>query len=227
MFYRIDSSPDRLVRIMEPLTEAQQQLFDWLVSYIHWHQHPPTVRQMMQAMNLKSPAPVQSRLEHLRAKGYIYWTKGQARTLRILEPPAQSIPILGSIAAGGLVEPFTDNIEHLDLTGFSQPQCFALRVTGDSMIEDLIAPNDIVILRPVAEPDRLKNGTIVAARIEGEGTTLKRFYRQGSQVTLQPANVKYAPIQVAATQVQVQGSLVGVWRGVKDLSGGLHPPDSR
>ncbi len=199
---------------MKLLTEAQQQLFDWLVSYIHWHQHPPTVRQMMQAMDLKSPAPVQSRLEHLRAKGYIDWTKGQARTLRISEPPTQGIPVMGAIAAGGLIEPFTDNVEHLDLTSVLVPQCFALRVTGDSMIDDLIAPGDIVILRPVPEPDRLKNGTIVAARVEGEGTTLKHFHRQGSRVTLQPANVKYNPIELPAAQVQVQGALVGVWRGL-------------
>jgi len=205
---------------MEPLTEAQQQLFDWLVCYIQAHEHPPSVRQMMQAMNLKSPAPVQSRLEHLKAKGYIHWTKGQARTLKILHSPSAperlaGISIMGAIAAGGLIEPFTDRVEQLDLMSLlSQPHYFALRVTGDSMIDDLIAPGDIVLMRPVREPDKLKNGTIVAARVEGEGTTLKHFYRQGSRVTLQPANTKYAPIEVAATAVQVQGALVGVWRGL-------------
>jgi len=68
---------------MESLTVAQQELFDWLVSYIRQHEHTPTVRQIMQAMKLKSPAPIQSSLEHLRAKGYIHWVKGQARTLRL------------------------------------------------------------------------------------------------------------------------------------------------
>jgi len=202
---------------MESLTVAQQELFDWLVSYIRQHEHPPTVRQMMQAMKLKSPAPIQSRLEHLRAKGYIHWVKGQARTLRILHSESQDqagVPILGAIAAGGLIEPFTDQIERLDLTGLTaQPQYFALRVAGDSMIEDLIAPGDIVLMQPAPEPNRLKNGTIVAARVEGEGTTLKHFYRQGNRVTLQPGNANYAPIEVAAAQVQVQGVLVGVWRG--------------
>ncbi len=205
---------------MEPLTESQQQLFDWIANYIQQYQHPPSIRQMMQAMHLKSPAPVQSRLEHLRAKGYLDWTQGQARTLRILHshPPQgdnQGIPVLGVIAAGGLMEPFTDEVEHLDLAQLLlDPEYFALRVTGDSMIEDLITEGDVVILRPVQEPNRLKNGTIVAARVEGHGTTLKHFYLKGNQVTLKPANAEYAPIQVAATQVQVQGALIGVWRGL-------------
>ena len=199
---------------MEPLTEAQQQLYDWLAEYIRQHQHSPSIRQMMQAMQLKSPAPVQSRLEHLRAKGYIEWTEGKARTLRIVQTARQGVPVLGAIAAGGLIEPFTDAVEQLDFSNLFLPShSFALRVTGDSMIEDLITEGDLVIMRPVPEPTHLKNGTIVAARVEGHGTTLKRFYRQGDRVTLKPANAKYQPIEVKAMQVQVQGVLVGVWRG--------------
>ncbi|MEA5618470.1 transcriptional repressor LexA [Cronbergia sp. UHCC 0137] len=198
---------------MERLTEPQQELYEWLIEYIRVYQHSPTIRQMMEAMNLKSPAPIQSRLEHLRNKGYIGWNEGKARTLRILHPVKQGIPILGTIAAGGLIEPFTDAVEHLDFSNFSlPPQSYALRVAGDSMIDDLIADGDVVFLRPVLEPHQLKNGTIVAARVEGHGTTLKRFYREGEIVTLQPANPKYNPIEVSAMQVQVQGSLVGVWR---------------
>ncbi|BAY90005.1 MULTISPECIES: transcriptional repressor LexA [unclassified Tolypothrix] len=198
---------------MERLTEAQQELYEWLAEYIRTHQHSPSIRQMMQAMNLKSPAPIQSRLEHLRTKGYIEWTEGKARTIRILRPVATGVPILGTIAAGGLIEPFTDAVEHLDINNFSlPPQSYALRVAGDSMIEDLIADGDLVFLRPVPEPNQLKNGTIVAARVEGHGTTLKRFYRSGDRVTLKPANAKYQPIEVPAMNVQVQGSLVAVWR---------------
>ena len=199
---------------MEPLTDAQQQLYNWLVEYISQYQHAPSIRQMMRAMELKSPAPVQSRLEHLRAKGYIDWTEGKARTIRIVRSGAGGVPVLGAIAAGGLVEPFTDTVEQLDLSSlFRQPDYYALRVIGDSMIEDQIAEGDMVIMRPVPEPDRVKNGTIVAARVEGHGTTLKRYHRQGEQITLKPANAKYDPIKVKATQVEVQGVLVGVWRG--------------
>ena len=198
---------------MEPLTEAQQQLYDWLVDYIHTSQHAPSIRQMMRAMNLRSPAPVQSRLEHLRSKGYIDWTEGKARTIRILGGAPAGVPVLGAITAGGLVEPFSDTVEQLDLSPlFRQPGNFALRVIGDSMIEDLIAEGDVVIMQPVSDSDQLKNGLIVAARVEGHGTTLKHFYRKGEQVTLKPANSKYLPIEVAANRVQVQGVLVGVWR---------------
>ncbi|BAZ06706.1 transcriptional repressor LexA [Calothrix sp. NIES-3974] len=198
---------------MEKLTQAQQELYDWLVEYIREHRYSPSIRQMMQAMKLKSPAPIQSRLEHLRNKGYIDWHEGKARTIRILHPPKNGVPVLGSIAAGGLIEPFTDAVDTVDLTNMTlPPKTYALRVNGDSMIEDLIADGDLVFLRPVSEPDLLKNGTIVAARVEGHGTTLKRFYRSGDRITLQPANRKYTPIEVPATDVDVQGSLVAVWR---------------
>lgn len=198
---------------MEPLTQAQKELYDWLIEYIRTTQHAPSIRQMMRAMNLRSPAPIQSRLERLRSKGYIDWTVGKARTLRILRPEPQGIPISGSIAAGGLVEPFTDSQERLDLATLQQPNFYALRVTGDSMIEDLITEGDHVILRPRAEKEELKNGVIVAALVEGQGATLKRFYQEGETVTLKPSNAKYAPIEVPAEQVEIQGVLVGVWRG--------------
>jgi repressor LexA len=213
---------------MEPLTEAQQQLYDWLVDYIHTSQHAPSIRQMMRAMNLRSPAPVQSRLEHLRAKGYIDWTEGKARTIRILGSAAGGVPVLGAIAAGGIVEPYTDAVEQLDLSPvFRQLGNFALRVIGDSMIEDLIAEGDVVIMRPVPEPEQLKNGAIVAARVEGYGTTLKHFYRKGEQVTLKPANPKYLPIEVTAKSVQVQGVLVGVWRNYDSADQSVAARNSR
>jgi repressor LexA len=198
---------------MQPLTTAQKELYDWLVDYIREHQHSPSIRQMMRAMDLKSPAPIQSRLEHLRNKGYIDWTEGRARTIRLLESVHQGVPIRGEIAAGGLIEPFTDETERLNITGLQlRPQDYALRVTGDSMIEAMIADGDIVIMRPVPEPDRIKNGTIVAARVEGYGNTLKHFYREKDRVKLVAANSNYDPIEASAENVYVQGSLVGVWR---------------
>ncbi|MFB2881463.1 transcriptional repressor LexA [Floridanema aerugineum] len=202
---------------METLTEAQKELYDWLVEYINQHHYAPSIRQMMRAMNLKSPAPIQSRLDHLREKGYITWSDGKARTYRILRSqietePSSSVPILGAIAAGCMVEPYTDSVEKLDLAKALPPKTFALRVMGDSMIEDHIADGDLVILCPVAEPDKVKNGTIVAARVEGHGTTLKRFYRRSDRVILKPANAKYQPIEAPAEEVQLQGTLVGVWR---------------
>jgi repressor LexA len=198
---------------MDGLTQAQQELYDWLVEYIKTTQHAPSIRQMMRAMGLRSPAPIQSRLERLRNKGYIDWTQGKARTLRILRQPLQGIPILGAIAAGGLVEPFSDVQEKLDLSNLmQQPNCFALRVMGDSMIEDLITEGDLAIMRSLGGDESVKNGDIVAARVEGYGTTLKRFYQTGEKVTLKPSNSKYSPIEVDSEQVEIQGTLIGVWR---------------
>jgi repressor LexA len=196
------------------LTKAQQELYDWLVDYIREHQHAPSIRQMMQAMNLKSPAPIQSRLEHLRNKGFIEWAEGKARTIKILKYAASGVPIFGTIAAGGLVEPFTDITEKLDLSPiFHQSDYFALKVMGDSMIGDSIVEGDMAIMQPIKDSGDVKNGTIVAARVEGQGTTLKRYHRQGEHITLQPANPKYKPIEAEAHLVQLQGILVGVWRG--------------
>ena len=121
---------------------------------------------------------------------------------------------LGAIAAGGLVEPFTDITETLDLPSlFQQSKCYALRVVGDSMIEDLIAEGDLAILRKVLSGEVLKDGAIVAARVEGLGTTLKHIYHHENRVTLKASNPKYSPIEVSQTLVVIQGILVGVWRG--------------
>ncbi len=202
---------------MESLTPAQKELYDWLVEYIKSTQYAPSIRQMMKAMNLRSPAPVQSRLERLRNKGYIDWTDGKARTIRILHQPDKGLSIEGEIAAGGLVEPFNDEKNRLDLSDlFSQSDCYVLRVVGDSMIEDLINEGDYAIMRSLSSSIEIKNGDIVAARVSGYGTTLKHFYQEQEKVILKPANQKYEPIKVEANNVDVQGILVGIWRSVAD-----------
>ena len=200
---------------MESLTPAQKELYDWLVEYIKATQHAPSIRQMMKAMNLRSPAPVQSRLERLRNKGYIDWIDGKARTIRIIHQPEKGLSIEGEIAAGGLVEPFNDEKARLDLSNlFTQPDCYVLRVVGDSMIEDLIDEGDYAIMRSLSDATEVKNGDIVAARVTGHGTTLKRFYQEQEKVTLKPANKKYEPIKAEAENVELQGVLVGVWRSI-------------
>jgi repressor LexA len=198
------------------ITTAQQELYDWLDGYINSHRHSPSIRQMMEAMGLRSPAPVQSRLRHLQQKGWITWQEGQARTLQLLGGgrPA-GIPVLGAVAAGGLVEPFDDLDERLDLAPVLETRgLFALTVNGDSMVDAHIADGDLVLLEPVSDPARLKDGAIVSAQVPGSGTTLKHFHRQGSQVRLEAANPAYAPIVLPADQVSVQGRLVAVWRQV-------------
>jgi repressor LexA len=196
---------------MEPLTEAQQELYDWLLVHIRENRHSPSIREMMRAMKLKSPAPIQSRLEHLRKKNYISWTEGKARTIRILQG-LQGVPIFGAIAAGSMLEVFPDTEERFDPGALAfKGGDFALRVRGDSMIEALIDDGDIVIMRAVQEPSRIRNGTIVAARVEST-TTLKYYYRDAGTVTLKPANPNYDPMQYPAAEVHIDGRLVAVWR---------------
>ncbi|WP_396100534.1 transcriptional repressor LexA [Cyanobium sp. Cruz CV13-4-11] len=204
-----------MVATTQELTKAQRELYAWLADYIGSHRHSPSIRQMMEAMGLRSPAPIQSRLRHLQQKGWITWQEGQARTLQLLGESRLGIPVLGAVAAGGLVETFDDVQEHLDLAPVLDTRgLFALTVNGDSMVEAHIADGDVVLMEPVADPSRLREGTIVSALVPGSGTTLKHFHRQGSQVRLEAANPAYAPILLPADQVSVQGRLVAVWRQV-------------
>ena len=204
---------------LEALTEAQQQLYEWLVEYIGIKQHSPSIRQMMRAMSLKSPAPVQSRLEHLKKKGYIIWEEGQARTIRLLHQRPQGIPVVGAIAATSLVENFHDTeVEMLDFGNLMlKPGHFALKVRGHSMIEALIDDGDMVIMQPVTDPKTVKDGAIVAAHVQGK-TTLKYYKRKGAKVTLTPGNPDrdlYKITELKAIDVDVQGILIAVWRDYK------------
>ena len=197
------------------LTDAQNELYEWIKDYMKNFQHSPSIRQMMQAMGLQSPAPIQSRLKHLQEKGYISWQEGKARTLRILEEVFEGIPIMGSIAAGGLIESYTDVSESLDISDTLKKQnVFALIVNGDSMIDACIADGDMVLMEPVKESFLLKNGDIVSALVPGMGTTLKYFNKKGNKIFLEAANPAYEPIILDYEQLVVQGRLLALWRKV-------------
>ena len=197
----------------DDLTNAQNELYRWIKDYLKEFQHSPSIRQMMQAMGLKSPAPIQSRLKHLQEKGYISWQEGKARTLQIVDQILEGVPIMGSIAAGGLIESYSDVSESLDISNvLRRKNIFALTVNGDSMKDAFIADGDMVLMEPVNDPSRLRNGTVVSAMVPGLGTTLKHFFRDGSLVRLEAANTSYEPIEIDAEQVHVQGKLAAVWR---------------
>ena len=197
------------------LTDAQNELYGWIKDYMKNFQHSPSIRQMMKAMGLKSPAPIQSRLKHLQDKGYISWQEGKARTLQIVDEIIEGIPIMGSIAAGGLIETFDDVHENLDVSDvFKSKNIFALRVNGDSMIDACIADGDMVLIEPLKDLYSLKNGTIVSALVPGLGTTLKYFFKRNGKVFLEAANPNYEPIILDHDQLVIQGKLLAVWRKV-------------
>jgi len=197
------------------LTEAQNELYGWIKEYMKKFQHSPSIRQMMQAMGLKSPAPIQSRLKHLQEKGYISWQEGKARTLQIVDEIFEGIPIMGSIAAGGLIETFSDINENLVVSDvFQKKDVFALTVNGDSMIEACIADGDMVLMEPIRDSFPVKNGTIVSAMVPGLGTTLKYFFKKGNKIILEAANQSYEPIELGLEEVVLQGKLLAVWRKI-------------
>ena len=197
------------------LTDAQQELYRWIKEYMKNFNHSPSIRQMMEAMGLKSPAPIQSRLKHLQDKGYISWQEGKARTLQILDEIIDGIPIMGSIAAGGLVETYSDVSENLDISEILKKQnVFALTVNGDSMIDACIANGDMVLMEPIKDNQSLKNGTIVSALVPGLGTTLKYFFKRGDKIFLEAANPSYEPIVLNLDEVVFQGKLLAVWRKI-------------
>ena len=199
----------------ENLTEAQDELYQWIKKYLRDFQHSPSIRQMMQAMKLKSPAPIQSRLKHLQEKGYLKWQEGKARTLQIVDEIVDGVPILGSVAAGGLIETYSDIRENLDITYvFKKKNVFALTVNGDSMIDACIADGDMVLMEPITDSNSLKNGTIVSALVPGLGTTLKYFVKRENKLFLEAANPNYEPIELNKENVVFQGKLLAVWRKV-------------
>ena len=201
--------------LKENLTDAQNELYGWIKDYVKTFQHSPSIRQMMEAMGLKSPAPIQSRLKHLQEKGYISWQEGKARTLKLVEDVFDGVPIMGSIAAGGLIETFSDVNEKLDISEILQKKgIFALTVNGDSMEEACITEGDMVLMKPIENPFDVRNGDIVSALVPGSGTTLKYFFKKNDNVVLEAANPKYDPITLPADQVVIQGKLLAVWRKI-------------
>jgi repressor LexA len=208
---------------MESLTGVQQHLLDWLEEYIFQHGCSPSLQQLREAIGWKSLSAVRYHLKRLKDKGWLDWNGSRSRTYQFMSPKVGMVPILGTISAHSLTEVFDDqDVKRLSLSNFPQfkrmsahelAKCFALRVVGDSMVGALIDNGDVVIMKPLTDQKTVKNGTIVAARVEGK-TTLKCFYRNGNTITLKPANPMYPPTNVDASLVDIQGVYVGLVRGL-------------
>ncbi|WP_088894969.1 transcriptional repressor LexA [Leptolyngbya ohadii] len=206
------------------LTRHQRRLFHWIEDYIAEHGMAPLFDEMRDGLEYESKSSVSIHMKALKDKGYLTYIPRKARSTQILRPSRQ-VPLLGTIAAHSLVTIFPDEeVEMLNLAGLPKfaglsrheiSQYFALRVRGDSMEGAMIADGDIVVMRWHNDPTEIKNGTIVAARVN-ETTTLKYLHREGSRIMLVPANDRYQPTTIDAEweEVEIQGVYVGSVRGL-------------
>ena len=192
------------------LTNRQQEIYDFVKSKITGRGYGPTVREIGTEFGIKSPNGVMCHLKALERKGFIVRDPNMSRAIKLSEPlnfAKTTLPLAGSVAAGapvlGVEE--TEQVDFADL--FEDEELFCLRVRGESMIEDHICPGDFVIVR---QQETAEDGDIVVALVEGEETTLKRFFREKGRYRLQPANEAMEPIWV--DEVEIQGVVQSVIR---------------
>ena len=197
---------------MEPLKEKEQEMYDFICQVQRRSGFAPTVREIQEALGIKSTCTVHSYLDRLAQKGYIKKSPGKSRAIRTSEVESQvrsdtvRIPLVGQVAAGTPILA-VENIErHIDFqfTGraYNPGELYALRVKGDSMINVGIHSGDIIIVKKQAHAE---NGQIVVALIEDEAT-VKTFYRENGHVRLQPENDTMQPIIVK--ELMVLGKVV-------------------
>lgn len=198
------------------LYKRQKQILDFISQYIQKNGYSPTLTEIAEAIGVSSLATVHEHLTTMEKKGVIRRYEGSVRGIELLDKKLGKIikgielPILGFIAAGRPIEPYTDPNSSIQvspslLTG--KKRAFVLRVRGDSMIDDGIYDGDYVV---VEEQETAKNGEIVVALLENGFATLKRFFKEATRVRLEPANAQMSPI--FAREVKIQGKVVGVMR---------------
>jgi repressor LexA len=211
---------------VKELTQRQQQILDFIIAQTEAKGYPPTIREIGEHMQIKSTNGVSDHLRALMNKGYLVRDESKSRALRpaaslmIPKPvaptlPVRHVPVLGSIAAGQPITAFEDGDERLaiDVNLFrrANEEVFALRVKGDSMIDDAILNGDLVFVR---KQETAGKGEIVAAIIEGEAT-VKRYMPRKDEIVFLPANPDFEPIVVKGAErreVQILGVVVGVVR---------------
>jgi repressor LexA len=193
------------------LTERQKQIYEFIRNKIETRGYGPTVREIGLAFDIQSPNGVMCHLNALVKKGLITREDRMARAIQLVghRPPSVELPLLGQVAAGSPSQAVAQE-ERLNLGDlFTGRDLYALKVRGQSMIDDHIDDGDYVVIR---RQQTAENGARVVAMIDNE-VTLKRFHREKGQIRLDPANGKMQPIYVdPASDTQILGVLVGVLR---------------
>jgi len=181
---------------MEPLTQRQQQVLDLISDHIERHGFPPSHRELMVSLGVRSQLGILKHLRTLERKGHLVCRQGRSRGISLASRPPRPamLPILGHVRAGRPEEAVEDILGYCatDPAWTRGEDCFYLRVAGDSMIEAGIRDGDLALVRSQSTAE---SGEIVVALIDGEAT-LKRFYREGGRIRLQPANAALQPIIV-------------------------------
>jgi|TARA_B100001964_G_scaffold237468_1_gene301068 repressor LexA len=199
---------------MQPLTKRQREILDYLNEFIAKFGYAPSLEEIGRRFGLSSLATVHKHLTNLQDKGFIRRAWNRSRSVEVVPTRmgerALDLPLLGYVAAGvpieAVVSEETVTVPE-DLVGTRDT--YALRVRGNSMIDEQIRDGDLVV---VEDRQTAQNGEMVIALLEGSEVTLKKFYRENGHIRLQPANDTIAPIIVRSDEVQVQGVVVGVMR---------------
>ncbi|HTO55728.1 MAG TPA: transcriptional repressor LexA [Myxococcota bacterium] len=196
------------------LTKRQKEIFDFVCEYLERAGYAPSLEEIGEKFGLSSVATVHKHVQNLVDKGLLRKAWNRSRSIEVVREQQSGsgieIPLLGRVAAGHPIEAVatSDSISvPVDMVG--RRECFALRVSGDSMIDDHIMDGDVVVLESRKVPHA---GETVVALVRGEECTLKRFYQDGGKIRLVPANERLAPMEFPAEDIQVQGVVVGLLR---------------
>jgi repressor LexA len=209
------------------LTKRQHEVLEFIAQFLADHEYSPSFEEIADGLGLASIATVHKHLTALESKGYLKRSFNQSRALELApkyykeqrvhrreaamrESRPAHTPLMGVIAAGRPIETYSEP-ETLAFPEFAGARnVYALQVRGESMIEDHIVEGDYVL---VEQTDRVRDGEIVVALVDGSETTLKRFYREpDGTIRLQPANSTMEPIRLAPAQVAIQGRVLAVHR---------------
>ena len=199
-----------------PLTKRQREILSYLTSYVGDNGYAPSFEEIAAQFNYSSLATVHEHLSNLERKGYIKRSYNESRAIEILpsdnQPRAIEVPLLGSVAAGLPIEEMAtgESICVPDSFVRRAGSHYALKVRGNSMIDEHIRDGDVVVVQERRSAD---NGEMVIAMTHGTAATVKKFYRErDGRIRLQPANETMAPIYIHENDISIQGVVVGVLR---------------
>ncbi len=196
------------------LTRRQKEILDYITEFIGREGYSPSMEEIAGHFHFASLNAVFKHLGALEARGYLHRDANRARSIELKHidvPAARALPLYGTIAAGRPIEavPTAETLTVPEDLLPGRGSYYVLKVQGESMIDEHIQDGDYVVIDSRAPAE---NGRTVVALVDSENVTLKKLYRQGSQVRLQPANPSVSPIVLDGSRVQVQGVVVAVMR---------------